>query len=224
VSRTRFARITRILNQRQPDLTLVMENVHKPHNLAAIARTCDAIGILEIHAITNRQRIALRKKAASGAAKWLSYRTHTSTRTAYDFLRQEGFNIYATGFAQDAIDFRQVDFTRPTALVVGAELEGITAAALSGADAIINIPMFGMAPALNVSVASAVILFEANRQRKAAGFYQHRRLDEQTYRRLQFEWMHPELSAYCRKHNLAYPELDGDGELLQPLTRHPMTT
>jgi tRNA (guanosine-2'-O-)-methyltransferase len=220
LTQPRLEKIKRILDMRQPDLTIVMEDVHKPHNLAAIIRSCDAVGVVEVHAIANRTQIGLRKKAASGAYKWVGYKTHPTTMTAYRALREQGLNIYATDTGSDAIDYRDADFTLPCAIVVGAELEGITQTALSEADVVINIPLYGMVESLNVSVATALILFEANRQRKAAGLYDRNRLDDATYKRLLFEWLHPELTAYCKKHQLNYPELDENGDLIETFTHH----
>lgn len=174
----REKRIRDVLDRRQPDLTVVMDRVHKPHNLAAIARSCDAVGIAELNAVPlpgNATRLH-RDKAASGAGKWLPMRKHADIGAAYRYLRQQGMRIYVAHECREAIDFRAVDYTRPTAIAVGAELDGVSEEAVAGADGALAIPMQGMTRSLNVSVATAVILYEAQRQREAAGFYDRARL------------------------------------------------
>ncbi|MBW1644782.1 MAG: tRNA (guanosine(18)-2'-O)-methyltransferase TrmH [Deltaproteobacteria bacterium] len=213
----RFAKIAAVLRRRQPDLTVVMDNVHKPHNLAAIARTCDAVGIQEVHAVSADHGIRLTQRAASGCRKWITIRSHRSIADAYRELRRRGFRLYAAHLDDRARDFREIDYTAPTAIVVGAELDGLSPAAAAGSDGTLIIPLAGFVQSLNVSVATALILFEAYRQRQAAGFYDHCRLDGETYRRLLFEWLHPKVAAYCRRHQLPYPALDDRGEISEPL-------
>jgi tRNA (guanosine-2'-O-)-methyltransferase len=217
MSNRRFQRLAEVLDQRQPDLTVVMDNVHKPHNLAAIARTCDAVGILEAHAVSSRSSIRLSQKAAGGCKRWVNIKTHQTIQDAYNHLRQRGFNIYAAHFDQRARDFRQFDYTLPTAIVVGAELDGISTTAVDHCDGTIIIPMVGLVQSLNVSVATALILFEAQRQRQEAGMYSLPRLDCHTHKRLLFEWLHPKVAAYCQKHRLPYPEINENGEIIEPL-------
>ena len=213
----RYQRLASVLSRRQPDLTVLMDNVHKPHNLAAIARTCDAVGILKAHAISSSSSIRLSQKAAGGCKKWVTIKTHKTIQDAYSHLWQQGFKIYAAHFDTQARDFRQLDYTRPTAIVVGAELDGISPAAVDQCDGTIIIPMVGLVQSLNVSVAVALILFEAQRQRQEAGFYDTCRLEQQNYDRILFEWLHPKVAAYCRKHQLPYPQTDENGEISEPL-------
>ena len=217
MSHHRFQRLTAVLNKRQPDLTVVMDNVHKPHNLAAIVRTCDAVGILEAHAVSSRPSIRLSQKAAGGCKQWVNIKIHQTIQDAYNHLRQRGFNIYAAHFDQQARDFRQFDYTLPTAIVVGAELDGISTTAVDHCDGSIIIPMVGLVQSLNVSVATALILFEAQRQRQEAGMYASPRLDRRIYGYLLFEWLHPKVAAYCQKHQLPYPKINDNGDIIEPL-------
>lgn len=174
----RLRKFRDVLDHRQPDLTVLMENVHKPHNLAAIARTCDAVGIPHVHAVSQYALTQLTQKSASGTGKWVNIHTHRTLEEAYATLRRSGFHLLAAHFFPDARDFRDIDYRRPTAIVVGAERDGISERAVSGADDRIFIPMAGMVESLNVSVATALILFEAKRQRQRAGFYETPRLDK----------------------------------------------
>ncbi len=216
-SEQRFAKVAAVLRRRQPDLTVVMDNVHKPHNLAAIARTCDAVGIQELHAVSPDRNIRLAQKAAGGCRKWIKVHSHLTITAAFRELRRREFKIYAAHLDDRARDFREIDYTRPTAVVVGAELDGLSPAAARESDGNLVIPLAGFVQSLNVSVATALILFEAYRQRQAAGFYDRCRLDPATYRQLLFEWLHPRVAAYCRQHRLPYPALDDRGEICEPL-------
>lgn len=210
----RFEKLKAILTSRQMDLTVVMENVHKPHNLAAVARSCDAVGVFETHAISEMQDVVLRPRAASGSRKWVGVRRHGSVDEAYGHLRSKGFRILCAHFDEEAVDFRSVDFTQPTALVVGAELEGITDEAVEKADGSIIVPMLGMVQSLNVSVATALILYEAQRQRQEKGMYDERSMDDETYRTLLFEWGYPRLVPYYKKQGKPYPAMDDEGYLV----------
>lgn len=216
----RFRRLRSVLDRRQPDLTVLLENVHKPHNFAAVLRTCDAVGVFEAHAVTPEgARPALNEAVASSAGAWLAVRAWADLGAACDALAARGFQLVAAHPAPGAVDFRAADYTRPTALLLGQEKEGVTAEALARADVLVAIPMLGMVPSLNVSVAAAVILFEAQRQRAAAGLYDRPRLDPATYRATLFEWAWPVLAARCRAAGMPYPELGEDGGVLGPVPR-----
>jgi len=210
----RFARLQETLDRRQPDLTVVLENVHKPHNFSAILRSCDAVGILEAHAISPRGRVRGHKPTASGSDRWVRTRTHASTGEALAHLRGRGLRILAADLREGAVPYQEEDYTGPTAILLGQEKLGVSAEAAAGADGFIVIPMVGMVASLNVSVAAALILFEARRQRATAGLYEGRRLDEATFRTTLFEWAWPELAAWYRAEGKPYPELGKDGQIL----------
>jgi tRNA (guanosine-2'-O-)-methyltransferase len=137
------------------------------------------------------------------------------TEPLKDF-KKSGYQIVAADVCPNSKDYREVDFTRPTALVLGAELEGISDAAQPFIDHSITIPMMGMVESFNVSVAGAIILSEARRQREQAGLYDSCRLDSETSKKLLFEWMQPVLAKYCQKHQLDYPDLDNEGDVADP--------
>ena len=213
----RLEAIITSLNQRQPDLTVIMENVIKPHNLAAVARTSDAVGALDIHAITPRRSIKLTQMSAGGIKKWITVNTHIDTATGVTHLKQQGFQIVATCLSEAAKDYREIDYTKPTAILVGEELEGLSEQALMLSDEYVTIPMAGLVQSLNVSVASALLLYEAYRQRDAAGMYDQRRIDDDTYYTLLFEWCHPIVTRYCKQRKLPYPRINEQAEIIEPL-------
>lgn len=215
----RFARLRRVLDCRQPDLTVLAENVHKPHNISAILRTCDAVGVHEMHAVSPGGEFHRHHMVSGGSRKWVRTRAHADIRSAVTWLHGHGYQVIAAHIGADAADYRRCDYTQPTAVLVGAELAGVTAAAAELADQRIIVPMRGLVASLNVSVAAALILYEAARQREAAGLYGRRRLDETTYREALFEWCYPAVAHLCRARGIAYPELDESGFILRPALR-----
>ena len=212
----RYRRLRSILDLRQPDLTVLVEGLSKPHNVAAVMRTCDAVGIHEIHAVSERPAFRPSRASAGGVVRYVAVRTHPSLAEAAEHLQTRGFQILVAHLAPGAVDFRQADYTRPTALLLGTELEGVSSEAESLADGAISIPMAGAVESLNVSVANAVILYEAQRQRAVAGMYDRRRLDEGTCQRLLFEWGYRRLADTYRRRGLPYPRLGPEGEILEP--------
>lgn len=210
----RYHLLQTVLNKRQPDLTVLMENVHKPHNLSAILRTCDAVGVLTAHAVSDRGGVKTFNETAKGSEKWVELQVHPNTETAIADLQSQGFKVYAAHLSERAVDYREIDFTQPSAVLLGTERWGVSETAATLCDRPIIIPMVGMVESLNVSVANSVILFEAQRQRLAAGMYDQPRLDPSEYRRILFEWAYPELARRYRAKGDAYPALDEDGQLV----------
>lgn len=211
----RYRRIAGVLDRRQPDLTVLMDGVHKTHNLAAIARTADAVGAGRIHAVTGDSRVRLGHRSAGGTAKWVDVTVHRSTEAAFTALRRDGLRLLAAHPDPAAQAYDAIDYTGPTALVLGGELDGLPPAARAAADAEIAIPVLGMVGSLNVSVAAALILYEAMRQRRAAGLYDRRRIPDNCFERLAFEWTHPAVAAWCRRHDLPYPAMDENGAIIE---------
>ncbi|WP_081428217.1 tRNA (guanosine(18)-2'-O)-methyltransferase TrmH [Chlorobium phaeobacteroides] len=209
----RFYKIRKMLAHRQPDLSLVMDNVNKAHNLSAIIRSCDAVGIHEIHAVSYRKNIFDRQTAAAGTTRWVEVTLHQSITSGLSMIAGRGMQILAASGSSKNVDFRSIDYTRPTALILGAEWDGVSTEALEAADHHISIPMHGMIESLNVSVAAAVILFEAERQRTAAGMYSRPMLEKESFDRLLFENAYPRLGRILREKGLPYPELDVNGQL-----------
>ncbi len=184
----RYAKLRSVLDRRQPDLTVLLDNVHKPHNFSAIVRSCDAVGAFEAHAVWPDPKLKPNHMSSGGTGKWVQVRVHPDLHTAVSALRDNGLQIVAAHPDEDALDFRQVDYTRPTAILLGAELDGVSDAGLRHADVHVAVPMAGMVESLNVSVAAGILLFAAQRQREAAGLYDHSRVDAEIYSRTLFEW------------------------------------
>lgn len=213
MSPERFERIKQVLALRQPDLTLCMDQVHKGHNLSAAVRTADAVGIHEVHGVFPETGVRMRPHTAGGSLNWVKVHRHRTIQDAVAALRTQGMQIVVTNLSEQAKDFRDIDYTKPTALLVGQELQGISQEALDLADHQVVIPMLGMVQSLNVSVASALILYEAQRQRQLAGLYQHCRLPEAEQQRLLFERGYPQLAQQCKRKGLPYPSIDAAGDV-----------
>ncbi len=210
----RFRRLKAALLRRQPDLTVLMERVNKSHNFSAILRNCDATGVLEAHVVPPRGRLPTHFGTSAGSAGWVPVRRHDSTAEAFRYLRERGFSVVAAHLDPGAIDYREVDFTRPTAVLMGAELFGISEEALGLADQTVTIPMEGLVQSLNVSVATALLLYEARRQREAAGMYLESRIPPELFAARLFEWCYPREARRFRESGDPYPQLDEEGRWL----------
>ena len=209
----RYAKLKRVLAARQPDLTVLMENVHKSHNIAAILRTCDAAGVFQANGVSEEGEIERHHMVSGGSRKWVDVRLHPDLDAACDSLRAGGHQILAAHLSGTAQDYRSFDYTQPTAFLLGSELWGVTVRAASLADAHVVIPMEGLTSSLNVSVAAALLLYEARRQREEAGLYDSCRLSRDVFERTLFEWSHPDIARRCRERGLPYPALTEDGDL-----------
>ncbi|QHM77620.1 tRNA (guanosine(18)-2'-O)-methyltransferase [Mixta theicola] len=212
----RFARIREMLAARQHDLTVCMEQVHKPHNVSAIIRTADAVGVHEVHAVWPSSRMRTAASSAAGSNSWVQVKTHRTIADAVAHLKQRDMQVLATNLSANAVDFREIDYTRPTCILMGQEKSGITQEALALADRDIIIPMVGMVQSLNVSVASALILYEAQRQRQNAGMYQRSSstLPRAEQQRLLFEGGYPVLARVAKQKGLPRPEINDHGEVV----------
>lgn len=188
----RQQRIRDVLSRRQADLAVVLEDVHDPHNAAAVLRSCDAVGVLDVHMIYLHEPPPKRsagKLSSASAAKWIRTHSYDSVDACYTALRAEGKTILTTALTEHGQDLYAYDLTQPTALVFGNEMRGASEAAIEQADGVIIIPMMGMVESLNISVACAVTLFEAMRQRRAAGVYDEPRIDAGERAALEAEWL-----------------------------------
>ena len=211
----RFRTLKNVLTHRQPDLTILAENVHKTHNLAAIIRSCDAVGVFQAHVVSVSPKLPRHHLTAAGSGKWVPLVFHADIGAAIADLKNDGFQLFAAHLSDQAVDFRSVDYTAPTALLLGSELVGVSAEAAELADAHLSVPMQGHTESLNVSVANALILYEAMKQREAAGMYDSSRLEQETWQKTLFEWAYPDIARRCRDKKLPYPTLSDEGQLLE---------
>jgi tRNA (guanosine-2'-O-)-methyltransferase len=166
-------KIISVLKARQNSLSIVLENIHDPHNVSAIFRTCDAVGVPKISLVYDLEQFPkIGKKSSASALKWVEKEKYKSIKECYDSLHDTGFKIYASALSENSKNLYELDLTQKVALVLGNEHRGVSKHAAEFADEIFLIPMYGMVQSLNVSVAAAVILYEAMRQRYEKGMYE----------------------------------------------------
>jgi len=202
----RIARIDKLLSTKQPNLQVMLDNVHSSQNLSAIIRSADAVGVLDIYYSTKEnESLRIHKTITQGAHRWTHrYRVNEKDRVA--FLKQkkkEGFQIVVTHLEERAVSFRDVDYTKPTLLVMGNEKEGVSQEVISEATDIIVIPMQGMVQSLNVSVATALILYEAQRQLENAGRYDEPQIDLEKREEIKSKWIYRDTIARRSKGQIA---------------------
>ena len=210
----RIAKLHAVLARRQPDLTVVTDYVHKGRNLSAIVRTADAVGAGEVHCVLGDKEFQAFRGTAKGSHNWVDVHRYATLSEPVEALKAKGHQIVAAHLSDTAVDYHDVDFCRPTALLLGAEKEGISEEASAMADVHVTVPMVGMVESFNVSVAAGILLSEARHQRQLAGLYAHQRIDQSVYDRLLFEWAHPKIRIFCRNNHLEYPPLREDGEII----------
>lgn len=168
----RLARLRKVLSWRQKDLTLVLANIHDPHNVSAIYRSCDAFGVAQVHLYyTDTAFPALSGKTSASARKWVDTVRHQDRDSLMSTLRASGHQVLATSCSPVAKPVADYDLTRPTAIIMGNEHSGVSQELVDVVDGEVYIPMYGMIQSFNVSVAAAILLSEASRQRVVAGMY-----------------------------------------------------
>ena len=186
----RDSRLTSVLDKRQDDITVVLENVFDPHNISAVMRTCDSVGIQEIFILNTRigPHKKWGKKSSSSASKWLTIHQFTQTEACFAALRERYDTILATHLSSEASSLYELDLTGRTALVFGNEHDGVSAEALALCDGNFIIPQVGIIRSLNISVACAVSIYEAFRQKSAAGHFDRPKLNGEYLERLKAQW------------------------------------
>ena len=186
----RKKRIMDVLGKRQPEITVLLENVFDPHNISAVMRTCDSVGIGTIHTLYTEapphNHTGFRSSA--GTWKWIEGVEFQNNDECIQALRAKYGRVYAAHLDADATPLYAFDFTKPVALVFGNEQKGCTSSLLEKCDGSIYIPQMGMVQSLNISVACAIMLYEAFRQKFAAGHYHHAALPDAEIQRLMSEW------------------------------------
>ena len=186
----RNERLTAVLNKRQPDLTVVLENVFDPHNISAVMRTADAVGIQDIFILNNKipPHRKWGAKSSSSAAKWLTVHQYTDAGECFAELRRRYKKIYTTHLSTDAVGLHELNLIEPAALVFGNEHSGVSEEIIAMADGNFIIPQVGIIKSLNISVACAVTLYEAYRQKNNAGHYDAVKLQGKRLEGLRNEW------------------------------------
>jgi tRNA (guanosine-2'-O-)-methyltransferase len=185
----RLNKIIGAASSRQFSLKVVMENIHDPHNVSAVFRTCDAVGVPKVTLLYTFEKFPrIGKTSSSSANKWIENEKFNDTRKCFDELHMQGYKIYASMLNKKAKNLYDLDLTGNVALVFGNEHRGVSDEAEKLADETFYIPMRGMIQSLNVSVAAAVTLYEAQRQRALKGMYQQSGLSKEELEKLIDKW------------------------------------
>ena len=186
----RRKRLEIVLHQRQPDLTVVLDNVHDPRNVAAVLRTCDAVGISEIFVINNKtpRTKEYNFRAGMGAMKWVQVHEFNEVEACVSAVKVNYPTLYVTYLNAEAVSLYDLTLTTPIALVFGNERHGISTELLAHCSGNFIIPQMGMVESLNISVACAVSVYEALRQKQAAGHYTQSRLSLEQQDALLAQW------------------------------------
>ncbi|MCB0743305.1 MAG: RNA methyltransferase [Ignavibacteriae bacterium] len=185
----RLKKIEKVLTGRQFSLRVVLENIHDPHNVSAIFRTCDAVGVPSVDLLYTYEAFPKISKISSASSKkWVEQNRYDSTEDCINNLRKEGFEIYGSTLSETAESIYDLDFTNKVAIIMGNEHRGISDEINEIVDKHIYIPMRGMIQSLNVSVATAVILYEAQRQRTLKGMYDSCELSQNEFENLINVW------------------------------------
>ena len=186
----RTDKLLKVLSKRQHNLTVVMENVQDPHNISAVMRTCDAVGIQDIYILNTKmpRHEKFGTKSSSSALKWLSIHQFENAKECVAELRKNYNTILTTHLSSDAIGLYEIDFTKSVALVFGNEHSGVTDEVRALADGNFIIPQMGIIQSLNISVACAVSIYEAYRQKDNAGHYNNISMPKDRMQTLMSEW------------------------------------
>lgn len=186
----RHQKLLEVLSKRQNDITIVLENVFDPHNISAVMRTCDAVGVQDIYVLNTKipRHTKWGEKSSSSAAKWLTIHQYDNAEECFSSLRKRYSKILTTHLNSDAVSLHAVDLTESIALVFGNEHDGVSEEIRKMADGNFMIPQVGIIRSLNISVACAITLYEAFRQKKEAGHYNQSRLDDVRKKSLLKEW------------------------------------
>lgn len=186
----RKERLDNVLAKRQSGLSIVLENVSDPHNISAVMRTCDAVGVQDIYILNTAIGLheAWSDKSSSSAAKWLTVHQFNDVSACFAALRQKFSKIYTTHLSTDAVPLYSLDLTDSVALVFGNEHAGISNEIINLADGNFIIPQVGIIKSLNISVACAVSLYEAYRQKNVAGHYRSPQFTGSDAENLRTKW------------------------------------
>jgi len=188
VTEARYKRIVQFLTTRQDTLRLFLDDVKNAHNISAVIRTCDATGVFHLHYYLSEAHLSINRGISLGSEQWIQ-RNRVHDKAAFlDQMREAGYQCLATSLESRAIDYREVDYTLPTLLIFGNEKEGVSQEVVSHVSQMITIPMVGMSRSLNISVACAVILYEAFRQRDKKGMYRTPSIPKETFSSYLEKW------------------------------------
>jgi tRNA (guanosine-2'-O-)-methyltransferase len=161
----RWQRFEQILDQRTRHLTVVLEDIYQPHNASAVLRTCECMGVQDLHVIENENEYNVNPDIVVGSSKWITIKKYNkkkknNTLICFRKLKEQGYRIVATSPHKDDCLIHELPIDQKTALVFGNEGKGLSDVAMKNADAFVRIPMFGFTESFNISVSAALCMYE----------------------------------------------------------------
>ncbi|MBS1494081.1 MAG: RNA methyltransferase [Bacteroidetes bacterium] len=184
----RYNKLAKVISHRQEDLTVVLENIHDPHNVSAIFRSVESIGVDKVYLVYNTNKFPrIGKFSSASAKKWVKTEKFSTAEACFKVLREQGFKIYTTHLSEEVenVSLYDLDLTEKCAIVVGNEHAGVSDEAVQLSDKNFVIPMYGMIQSLNVSVSAAICVYEALRQREKKGMYRKEYTHEQILQKIE---------------------------------------
>lgn len=178
-SEKRIEKLRSVLNNRQLDLKVILEDIHDSHNVNAIYRSCEAVGVMDVILLYIKENFPeIKFHSSASACKWIDLHQFRNPKDIIPKLKNDNYAIYSLVLDENAKTIYDINWNKPSAIVVGNEHRGVSLETQELSTENIYIPMNGIVESLNVSVATAVTLYEASRQRKLSGKYPNNDIDQ----------------------------------------------
>ncbi len=187
----KLKRFDEVIQQRTRYITVVLEDIYQPHNASAVLRTCDCVGVQDVHIIENQNTYTVNPDVALGSSKWLTLHKYSgnenNTPEAIHSLREKGYRIVATTPHKDDVTLQELSLENgPVALIFGTEMRGLTSSSLDLADEFMKIPMHGFTESFNISVSAALTLFYLTEKLRHSGI--NWRLSDEEITEVKLQW------------------------------------
>jgi len=189
MSSERIVRLNAVLENRTRYLTLVLEDIYKSQNASATIRTCDALGIQDVHVIENHSPFSLDANVTMGSCQWVTLQRWRqsgadNTRSCYAALRAQGYRIIATAPGPASCSLGGIGLESRCAFVFGNEEQGLSSDAIDGADVCVSLPMYGFTQSYNISVSVGIVLMQMTQRLRSSAIDWHLSEDEKAALRL----------------------------------------
>lgn len=196
----RFETLQTIVRLRTDYLTVVLEDIHQPHNASAVLRSCDGFGVQNIHVIENVNEFDASSQVTIGADRWLNIKRYNkenanNTRACLSTLKDKGYRIIATTPHENESELHRLDISRPVALVFGNELDGISDEVRNHADGFVKIPMYGFSESFNISVSAAICLYDLTLRIRRPGSGINWELEPDEQQKILLNWLKKSVKA-----------------------------
>lgn len=151
-------KIAAVLNERTRHFTVLLEDIYQPHNASACLRSCDCLGLQDVHIVERRNDYRPNNNVSMGSSKWLTLHHYHRPESAIETLKVKGYRLIATSPNEDGYDLSTLPIDQPVALLFGSEHKGLSDSAMAAAEGYLRIPMFGFTESFNISVTLALAI------------------------------------------------------------------